>query len=80
PRTRALALGGAVIVLSLVAAACGGGDNGSGTVQTDAGGSEAVVAEPAASDFMSTRPGAGIAAAGGNPQAVSGDNPCEQTG
>lgn len=83
PRTRALALGGALAVLGLVATACGGGDSSSGAVQTDAGGSEvAVAAEPAASsDFMSTRPGAGIAAAGGNPRAIrGGDNPCDQPG
>ena len=81
PRRRALALSGALAVLGLVAAACGGGDGGGTTVQTGAGGSEAVVAEAApSSEFMNTRPGAGIAAAGGNPQAVRGDNPCEQPG
>ncbi len=81
PRARILALGGVVTVLGLVAAACGGGDSASGTVQPDAGGSEAAVAEPvASSDFMATRPGAGIAAAGGNLQAIRGDNPCEQPG
>ena len=80
PRSRALALGGALTVLSLAAAACGGGDSG-GTVETQTAASEAVTAEPVpSSDFMATRPGAGIAAAGGNPQAVRGDNPCEQTG
>lgn len=83
PRRRALALSGALAVLGLVAAACGGGgDGGSTTVQTDTGGSEAVVAEAApASEFMNTRPGAGIAAAGGNLQAIrGGDNPCDQPG
>ncbi len=80
PPHRALALAGALTVLSLTAAACGGGDSG-GTAQTQTADPEAVAAEPApASDFMATRPGAGIAAAGGNPQAVQGDNPCEQTG
>ena len=80
PRRRALALAGALSVLSLTAAACGGGDSG-GTAQTQTADAEAVAAEPAlSSDFMATRPGAGIAAAGGNPQAVQGDNPCEQTG
>ena len=80
PRKWALALGGALTVLCLAAAACGGGDSG-GTAQTQTADSEAVAAEPApSSDFMSTRPGAGIAAAGGNPQAVRGDNPCEQPG
>ena len=80
PRRRTLALGGALTVLCLVAAACGGGDSG-GTAQTQTAGSEAVAAEPVpSSDFMATRPGAGIAAAGGNPQAVQGDNPCDQTG
>ena len=83
PRRRALALSGALAVLGLVAAACGGGggDGGGTTVQAGTGGSEAVVAEAApASEFMSTRPGAGIAAAGGNLQAVQGDNPCDQPG
>ena len=82
PRRRALALSGALAVLGLVAAACGGGDDGgSTTVQTDTGGSEAAVAEAApSSEFMNTRPGAGIAAAGGNPEAVRGDNPCQQPG
>ena len=80
PRRRALALASALTVLSLIAAACGGGDSG-GTAQTQTADSEAVAAEPApSSDFMATRPGAGIAAAGGNPQAVRGDNPCDQTG
>lgn len=82
PRARALALAGAATALCLVAAACGGGDEGSTTVQTDTGGSEAVVAAPSVSgEFASTRPGAGIAAAGGNPQAVrGGENPCDQPG
>ena len=80
PRRRALALVGALTVLCLAAAACGGGDSG-GTAQTQTAASEAVSAEPVpSSDFMATRPGAGIAAAGGNPQAVRGNNPCEQTG
>ena len=81
PRHRALALGGALTVLGLIAAACGGGDGGGTTVQTDTGGSEAAVAEAApSSDFMATRPGAGIAAAGGDVMAVRGDNPCDQPG
>ena len=67
-------------MLCLAAAACGGGDSG-GTAQTQTAASEAVSAAPVpSSDFMATRPGAGIAAAGGNPQAVLGDNPCEQPG
>ena len=80
PRRRALALAGALTVLSLTAAACGGGDSG-GTSQIQTADSEAAASEPvASSNFMATRPGAGIAAAGGNPQAIRGDNPCEQTG
>lgn len=80
PRARALALVCSAIVLGLVAAACGGGGSGS-TVETQPVGAEAVAAEPApSSDFLATRPGAGIAAAGGNPQAVRGDNPCDQPG
>ncbi len=80
PRRRTLAFGGALTVLCLAAAACGGGDSG-GTAQTQTAASEAVSAEPVpSSDFMATRPGAGIAAAGGNPQVISGDNPCEQPG
>ena len=78
PRHRALALAGALTMLSLTAAACGGSDSTAQTQTADVG---AVAAAPApSSDFMATRPGAGIAAAGGNPQAVQGDNPCEQTG
>ncbi|MDE0651693.1 MAG: hypothetical protein OXI12_15275 [Gammaproteobacteria bacterium] len=67
-------------MLSLAAAACGGGDDGASGTQTTT--VEAVGAAPAvpSGDFMSTRPGAGIAAAGGNPQAIRGDNPCEQPG
>ena len=82
PRRRALALSGALALLGLVAAACGGGDGGGTTAQTDTGGAGAVVAEAAPStEFMNTRPGAGIAAAGGNLQAIrGGDNPCEQPG
>ena len=80
PRRQTLAFGGALTVLCLAAAACGGGDSGS-TVETQTAASEAVSAEPvSSSDFMATRPGAGIAAAGGNPQVISGDNPCEQPG
>ncbi len=79
PRERALVLSSVVAALSLLAAACGGGDDGGSQTQTAA--LEPVTAEPApSSEFMSTRPGAGISAAGGNPQAVRGDNPCEQTG
>ena len=75
PRKWVLALGGALTVLCLAAVACGGGDSG-GTAQTQTADSEAVAAEPApSSDFMATRPGAGIAAAGGNPQAIRGNNP-----
>ena len=81
PRRRTLALSAAFTVLGLVAAACGGGNGGDTTVQTDTSGSQAAVAEVApSSDFMTTRPGAGIAAAGGNVQAIRGDNPCEQPG
>ena len=78
PRRRVLALAGALTVLSLAAAACGGGDDGDSGAQTTT--VEAVGAAPAvpSGDFMSTRSGAGIAAAGGNPQAIRGDNPCEQ--
>ena len=80
PRRRAVALSGALAVLGLVAAACGGGDEG-GAAQTQTADPETVSAAPApSSDFMNTRPGAGIAAAGGNPQAVRGDNPCDQPG
>ena len=80
PRARALALGGALTVLGLVAAACGGGDRAS-TPQVETGGSQVVAEDPAASsDFLSTRPGAGIAAAGGDVTAVRGDNPCDQPG
>ena len=80
PRARALALGGALTVLGLVAAACGGADS-AGAPQVQTGGSEASVEAPApAGDFMNTRPGAGIAAAGGDLRAVRGDNPCDQPG
>ena len=52
PRRRALALAGALSVLSLTAAACGGGDSG-GTAQTQTADAEAVAAEPAlSSDFI----------------------------
>ena len=78
PRRPALALAAALTVLSLAAAACGGGD-GEGTAETQTADVETPAAEPAPSgDFMSTRPGAGIAATGGNPQAVRGSNPCNQ--
>ena len=75
PRPRARLLVCAVTVLGLFAAACGG-DSGS-TAQDGTGGSQAQTAEAAAADeFMSTRPGAGIAAAQGNTQVVRGENPC----
>ena len=77
PRRRVPALVGALAVASLTAGACGG----SGTSGTQTTSVEPLAAEPAvSSDFMTTRPGAGIAAAGGNPQAIQGDNPCEQPG
>ena len=80
PRRRALAGAGALTALSLAAAACSGGDRGA-TSHTRTADSEAMGAAPAPSgDFMATRPGAGIAAAGGNPRTVRGDNPCNQTG
>ncbi len=66
----------------LTVAACGGGSGDQGATST--GSVEAVPAEgaPAAGaasgDFLSTRPGAGIAAAGGNPQTVRGQNPCDR--
>jgi len=72
---------GALSVLCVVAAACGGG---TATVQP-----VEVVAEspsPAAGpqvstvNFRETRPGAGIAAAGGRPQAVEGADPCADPG
>ena len=81
PRRRALALSGALAVLGLVAAACGGG---SGDTTASPAGVEAVpvadapAPEAASGEFISTRPGAGIAAAGGNPQVVKGQNPCTQ--
>lgn len=77
PLRPAPALVVAVTVLCVIAAACGGGNDGTVTSQADS--SVAAPAEAAASsDFPLTRPGAGIAAAGGNPQAVRGDNPCDQ--
>lgn len=82
-RARTLALAGAAAVLALTATACGGGDGSGGdrTVQTVAGGSDAPVSEPeSSSDFMATRPGAGIVAAGGNLAAVRGADPCDLGG
>ena len=65
-------------------AACGGGGDSTVTAQTGASDAEPSAAAPAevapSSDFLSARPGAGIAAAGGDPHAVGGDNPCEQSG
>ena len=80
PRRRRSILRGALAVLGLTAAACGGGGADlSGSVETQVVGSEASpVAAAPASDFPATRPGAGIAAAGGSPQVVQGGNPCEQ--
>ena len=78
-----MALAGALAVLCVVAAACGGGS----TVTTDAGDpapSQAAPDAPSSSassssssiDFEDTRPGAGIAAAEGSVQAVRGADPC----
>ena len=81
PRRRKSILGGALVVLCLTAAACGGGDGAdrSASVETQLAGSEASPVQAApAGDFISTRPGDGIAAVGGNPQAVRSDNPCER--
>ena len=76
-RRWAPALGGALAVLCVAAAACGG----DGASRVEAVGSEdAAAVLVASSGFLSSRPGAGIAAAGGNPHAVRGPNPCEQPG
>ena len=75
PRRPALALAGALTVLCLTAAACGGGSDGTAR----AGDSETAPTEAAPSgDALSTRTGAGIVAAGGNLGAVQGRNPCDQ--
>lgn len=79
PRARALALGGTAVVLALVAAACGGGDGGSTSQAAPAGAETATAEAGTASQFMATRPGAGIAAAAGNPQIVQGNNPCDSS-
>ena len=79
PPRPALALVGALTLLCVTAAACGGGNDGGAAAQADD--SEAPPAEAAPSgDLLSTRIGAGIAAAGGNLQAVQGHNPCDQPG
>ncbi len=76
PRARAYALSGAVAVLGLLAASCGGG-GGDSAAQVEVGASANTAAETApSSEFMNTRSGAGIAAAGGNLQAVQGEDPC----
>lgn len=73
----------ATVAALLVAVACGGnstaatpeGANPGAAAQDDIG-TRAV----ASSDFLSTRPGIGIAAAGGNPTAVNDNNPCARPG
>ena len=80
PRRSALALAGALTALSLVAAACGEGDGGSSTTTQTISVTDPAAESAPSGDFMLTRPGAGIAAADGNPQAIRGDNPCEQPG
>ena len=73
PRRRALALCGALAVLGLMAASCGGSDESGARQAADP---SAVSEAPAASsDFMNTRPGAGIAAAGGNPRPCGATTP-----
>ena len=75
---------GILILLCVVAAGCGG----SGTTVVTAPESLDVAAAapttgPAASpavDFSATRPGRGIAAAGGDLQAVQGPDPCQSPG
>ena len=78
PRTRALALSGAFTVLCLIAAACGGGDGGS-TAETQTADTEAASPEaaPSASSLLTTRPGAGIVAAGGT---IRGESSCPAPG
>ena len=74
-----LALVGALTLLCVTAAACGGGNDGAPVAQVDD--SEATPTEAApVIELLSTRIGAGIAAAGGNLQAIQGDNPCNQPG
>ena len=78
-----MALLGAVAALCVVAAACGGSGNTVVAASESLDASGAAPAVPAASpvvDFSETRPGLGIAAAGGNPQAVRGPDPCQNPG
>lgn len=73
-----LRLLGVLTVLGAAAAACGGG-GGSASIEATETGPEVAVSEAVASDdSFATRAHAGIAAAGGAPQAVRRDNPCGQ--
>ncbi len=75
-RSRALVAGVAVGAVCLLAAACGGDD----TSQVTQGAIDVTVPEGVSettADFMASRPGAGITAAGGN---VEGGAPCPAPG
>ena len=77
---------GILAAAALLAASCGGG--GGSTVATQPDQPEAGSLEPAASpgpdpspsNFIETRSGAGIAAAGGRPHVVRGADPCANPG
>ena len=77
PPRATLAAVGALSALCVTAAACGGGNDGTSAVQGNDSEAAAGVVAPS-SDPLSTRIGAGIAAAGGDPLAIQGRNPCDQ--
>ena len=77
-RARFTAALGMVAVLSVLAAACGGGNDGNDSPTAGQPDAAEAAERDAAEQFLSTRPGIGIVAAGGTPAAVSGSNPCEQ--
>ena len=80
-----IALIGALTVLCVAAAACGGGGGSAVTTQAEEfeAAPEATTAAPTPSrdvDLANTRPGAGLDAAGGDPSAVRGADPCRSPG
>ena len=72
-----------LVAALLMVASCGGGNGdpaASPAVVEAVFAAGAPAADAASGDFLSTRPGVGIAAAGGDPQTVKGRNPCDQPG
>jgi len=79
PKRSAAALVASLAAFCVIAAACGGGDDGATALETT-GLEAAPVGAESAGSALANRVAAGIAAAGGDPQSLQGPNPCNLPG